>query len=172
MTTTREFGGGFADIEGRMVSDTVQVIRFAGKQPRPRWEVKCNRCGTSWIDSHFNIVNAFGIYRCKNGLACKPRVDRPERIEREPESAPSPAKSVEQRQHELYRRYMEDQGFGVADIATPDEWARLRPEQRARILQPALMAEEAALKRKELEGLGLALENQERERFRKTYGEV
>jgi hypothetical protein len=175
MTTTIERAGGFADIQGYRFGDhgKITVVGFAGRTPSPRWHVRC-ACGSSWIELHKTLVDAGSAYRCKNNSCAKglqPQ-KQPQHIERDPAPTPAQAKSVQQRQYELYRRYMEDQGFGVTDIATSDEWARLREENRKKLLEPALLHEAAKVREQELRALGLAVEGQEMTRFTRAYGEV
>jgi hypothetical protein len=165
--------GGFANIEGWQFG-TVTAISFAGRTPTPRWNVECTVCGSRWQESHQRLTEAGGVYRCRNVSCSKGLIKRKalESKERDPESLPTPEPvhvSVS-REYQLYSDYMKQNGFSDTDVGTWDEWQRLGAESRKRLLQPALIAGEAALKRRELEALGLALEAQERERMRRQYG--
>ena len=173
MTTTIVRAGGFAELTGRMFG-TVKVLSFAGYNP-VRWQVACQvpGCGSHWIEQHHRLTESGNLFKCRNVSCQLGRVQAPKPIvERDEPLLPEPARVNVSREYQLYSNYMRQNGFGDSDIGTWDEWQRLGSEYRERLLQPALIAEEAALKRRELEAIGLAVENNERERFRRTHGEI
>jgi hypothetical protein len=61
---TIEYQGGFQNLAGRIVGETVQVLHIARRTPTLVWQYRCTRCSTSGIASHTLLVaNAF---RCPN----------------------------------------------------------------------------------------------------------
>jgi hypothetical protein len=175
----KEFNSGFANIEGRMIGETVKVGQFAGRNPSPQWQVRCLKCNSNWRDSHYNLVNANGIYACKN-VACRlGRVEAPRAKQNEaeldrpldrPAPVPVPAPKKVSADYELYSRWMAQWGLG-RDVASYSDWQRLSNEQRSRIMSPVIEAEKVELRKQELEAFGQGIELAERERIRLQYGE-
>lgn len=165
---------GIAELTGKTFGKAIRVTGFAGRSPVPSWWVECQICHTQWRCAHKSLQDGGSALRCQNTSCAKGVYQKPqERVEREPEPLPAtaPAKSALEREHDLYARYMREQGFSDSQIGSWDDWQRLGPESRKRLLEPALMAEAAKVRKQELEALGLAFKNAEESRVRKTYGE-
>lgn len=70
MTTIRELAGGYLDLAGYL-SGTVRVESFAGRDRNrvPRWNMRCERCFSSWVAPHQQLTQGDG-FRCRN-VACQ-----------------------------------------------------------------------------------------------------
>jgi hypothetical protein len=170
----REFGGGFADLENRQFG-TIRVVSFAGRSPRVRWNVQCNKCQSSWVEDHTRLTDAMSGFKCRNTACALGRVEAPRAKHNEadldrPAPAPLPAIRKVSADYELYSRWMTQWGL-VRDIASYGDWQRLSNEQRSRTMVPVIDAEKVELRKQELEAFGQGIELAERERFRIQHGE-
>lgn len=167
MTTQIERLGGFADIDGRRFN-TVVVTGFAGRNP-VRWNVKCEKCGSAWIEHHIRLTGAGDVFRCKNDACAKGLIEprkTPQSVEPDPPPTPEPAVKLSP-DYTIYTEFMAEQGL---PMATYEEWKRLDTTYQARLLAPALQARQAQEKQRELQAIGEALSQASLDEIRRKYG--
>jgi hypothetical protein len=180
--------GGAIDLTGQVINGL--LIKNRVSRVPLRYETECVKCGSRTVFSHSHLMQAAG--GALNAAHCRldncflfgtaKRSEPPtERPRHEPEAtasvsvaapvkaAPAPVPIAAPKVSDEYTRYVRQMrlwGYQETGIGSWADFQMLSQKQLERIMAPVIEAE----KRQEAKTISLSLEEQERERMRRTYG--
>ena len=143
MTTQIERNGGWVDLTGWSIGQTVKVLSFAGRtKAGPSYFVSCSRCGSRWQELHHKLAQEYKTFKCRNVSCQLGKITKPQDIAPEPEPKPEPIQFQPRTdsEYERYSAYCKRLGL---QAGSQSDWANLDDVFKNQLMKPIETAEYA-----------------------------